>query len=203
MKARVSPTSPKNKKVNNSDKQIDDYYKNTLKSIEKPDRSSSKSSIGFLIVVIIIGFMAGILGQIILLSYGSDVPYLEKLDIFSWTNQQSLFISNRSNKDVSSEQMQKVVADVNTSIVQIYKYKEQDNTLESLYIPEESLGFGFVLTNDGYIVTTNDIISNYENLVIITNEKEVYLVDNTIADTATDFVFLKTDDSGLQTLDIV
>ncbi|XOU94753.1 MAG: S1C family serine protease [Candidatus Kerfeldbacteria bacterium] len=205
MKARVSPTSPKSKKNSNTnnEKQLDDYYKNTLKSIDKPDKLRSKSSIGFLVVVIIIGFMAGILGQITLLSYGSDIPYLEKLDIFSWTNPQSLFVSNRSNNELTSDKLQKVVTEVNSSMVQIFEYKEQNNTLESLYVPEEILGFGFVLTNDGYIITTSDITTDYEKLVIITNQKEVYLVNNTIIDSATDFIFLKTDAIGLQTLDIV
>ena len=174
-----------------------------MKSIDKPGKLKSRASVGFLLVVIIIGFMAGILGQIILLSYGSDIPYLEKLDIFSWTNEQSLFVGNRNNDGLSLDQQQKVIYDVNSSIVQIFEYKEVDNSLEALYIPSESLGNGYVLTNDGYVVTTNNILVEDKKIVVITNDKEVYLVNNIIADSATDFVFLETDAVNLQTFDII
>ena len=69
MKPKVSPTSPKaNKKPND---EISSLYQDSLKTIDKPVRNSSTSTAVFLILVLIVGFISGFIGQFILLTYGS------------------------------------------------------------------------------------------------------------------------------------
>jgi len=200
MKPKTSPTSPKANKKQQSE--LDKFYQQSLKTIEKPPRSGMAGRLGFLVIVIIFGFLSGALSLIILLSYGSEIPWLENLDLFSNSSQSSFFItSNGSGKILTSEQVNKIVEEINPAIVQIFQDKDSPSSLESLYLPGDSLGNGFILTEDGYIVTTKQSILNLEdNYVVITYDGDIFEVDNIIEDPVTNFIFLKIESTNLQTI---
>lgn len=193
MKPKTSPTSPKAKNEKEQDKELDNYYKSSLTNIEKPIKR--RTPIWFLFVVIIFGFMAGILGQLVLLSYGSEIPYLDKLDIFSLTEErQPFFVSLNNNNSDNNQQVNKIIDTEKNSIIQIFKKNDNTEGLNSLYIPENQLGLGLAITNDGYFITTDQIITNEnDEYVAITQNKEVYLINEIIKDPATNFLILKTD----------
>jgi len=198
MKSKISPTSPQAKKNNQQDKELDNYYKSSLSNIEKPNKR--KTPIWFLFVVIIFGFIAGILGQLVLLSYGSEIPYLDKLDIFSLTENQPFFINYNNNKNkVNDTEINKILDNNKNSIVQIFEKNISTDNINSLYIPENQLGLGVAITNDGYIITTDQVISDDESeYVAITENKEIYLVNEIIKDPVTNFYILTTDFSNLK-----
>jgi S1-C subfamily serine protease len=200
MKPKISPTSPKINKE--KQKGLDEYYQQSLKTIEKPSRSRIGSRLGFIFLVIIFGFLSGTLGLIMLLSYGSEIPWVGNLGIFSSSTQSSFFITGSSNnKILTTEQVDKIIEEINPTVVQIYQEKELASDLESLYLPGEAIANGLVLTDDGFIVTlSQSIIDNAEKLVVITHDGNIYKVDSVIKDPATSFIFLKIKATNLPTI---
>jgi len=200
MKPKISPTSPK---INKEKQQgLDEYYQQSLKTIEKPSRPRIGSRLGFIFLVIIFGFLSGTLGLIMLLSYGSEIPWVGNLGIFSSSTQSSFFITGSSNnKILTTEQVDKIIEEINPTVVQIYQEKELASDLESLYLPGEAIANGLVLTDDGFIVTLGQsIIDNAEKLVVITHEGSIYKVDSVIKDPVTSFIFLKIEATNLSTI---
>jgi len=99
MKARPIPTSPKNKK--SGKKALDEIYSDEdLAIIEKPKKSSKLNLFITLVIAIIFGFLAGILGEMILVTYGPEIPFLNRLEIFAqYTYPQSVILRSQSKLD--------------------------------------------------------------------------------------------------------
>ncbi|MDP2683923.1 MAG: PDZ domain-containing protein [bacterium] len=202
MKPKMSPTSPKAKKENEQDKELNNYYMESLKNIEKPNKK--RTPIWFLFVVIIFGFLGGILGQLVLLSYGSEIPFFDQLDIFSLTERQPFFInSNNNDNKLTLDEADQIVEDERYSIVQIFDLIGSSDNLTSLYIPDNQLGLGIAITNDGYFLTTDDVvIDNESEYVVITENKEVYLINSIIEDPSTNFKIITTDATNLKAINM-
>lgn len=198
----MSPTSPKAKKENEQDKELNNYYMESLKNIEKPNKK--RTPIWFLFVVIIFGFLGGILGQLVLLSYGSEIPFFDQLDIFSLTERQPFFInSNNNDNKLTLDEADQIVEDERYSIVQIFDLIGSSDNLTSLYIPDNQLGLGIAITNDGYFLTTDDVvIDNESEYVVITENKEVYLINSIIEDPSTNFKIITTDATNLKAINM-
>jgi len=200
MKPKVSPTSPKvNKK---HQEELNKLYKTNLKTIEKPN-SNRTGSVWFLFLVIIIGFLAGFLAPILLFTYGEQVPFLSKLGFSADNNSTSFFFSGGAkSKIVNTEMIQKTVEKIGPSVVQIYDAKDESTTIEALYVPGESRGAGFILTDDGYIVTSQSIVEASGSYVVVTDTSDIYPVESLTYDSATQLAFLKIDARGLSTYSI-
>ena len=153
--------------------------------------------------VIFFGFIAGILGLIVLMSYGSEIPYIDKLDLFSYPAQTSLIISGTDkSKVLTTDEVGKIISEMMPSVVSIYEKKDTSFDLNSIYLAEESRGSGFILTDDGYVVTTQNVASSNDSLVVITNNGVMYDVETIVPDLAYDFSFLKISGSNLTTVGI-
>ncbi|MBU0963412.1 S1C family serine protease [Patescibacteria group bacterium] len=199
MKSKISPTSPK-AKINNN-QELDQLYKDNLKTIERPQKRGLGNIIGLLVLIVFFGFLTGVLGQILLLSYGSEIPFLNKLTIFSYPVQPSFIIgSGKGNKILSVDQVDKIVKEVSPSVVQIYEAAEVTDNLDSLYLPSNALGCGLILTDDGYLVADSQSIGERENLVVITQDNRIFNVDKIINDEASGYSFLNIDANNLKTV---
>lgn len=201
MKSKISPTSPKINEKHRAE--IDKLYQHDLKTIERPGKTRSFNSLWFLLLVIFFGFIAGILGLIVLMSYGSEIPYIGKLDLFSYPAQTSLIISGTDkSKVLTTDEVGKIISEMTPSVVSIYEKKDTSFDLNSIYLAEESRGSGFILTDDGYIVTTRSVASSNDSLVVITNDGVMYDVETIVPDLASDFSFLKISGINLTTFSI-
>jgi len=67
----------------------------------------------------------------------------------------------------------KVLTELKSQVVGIYKKRVNDDILESIYLEKDFLGSGMILTSDGWILTHASVI-NKADYVIITADKKVY-----------------------------
>lgn len=85
------------------------------------------------------------------------------------------------------------------SVAGIYIKKPASSRLiNNLYLDKDRLGYGFVLTSDGWIITTKSVIDGWgtKGLAVAVKGK-IYNVSSKIYDTWTDVVFLKINASDL------
>ncbi|MFA5135602.1 MAG: S1C family serine protease [Patescibacteria group bacterium] len=197
MKPKISPTSPK---VDSKHQQeIKKFYEESLKTIDKPSRPRT-SSMWFLLLVIFFGFIAGFLAPIVLISYGSDIPILNRLGIFTYPLEtRQLVVGNRTVKFISSAEAEKITDAVLPSIVQIFSLPAESDGDENVFVSRESVGSGYILTNDGFIVTSKKNINDSARYAVTTYDGVTYDVVGIITDPSTDMAFLKINASGLNT----
>ncbi len=149
----------------------------------------------FVILFIILGFGAGIFGELF------TKYYLSNFSIFS-----DLYFNDQTNpgqKDIVINDPRKVVVEQNMRLDQIQNdikpvlagiYKKTlvtKNVLDAVYLPEDYLGEASVLTSDGWLVTTQNtnVVAGHD--VIVTNNKKIYEIDKVVIDSATNIAFIK------------
>lgn len=90
-------------------------------------------------------------------------------------------------------QISAVYDKVKTELVGIYKKKEaQKNSLDAIYSQSEYMSSGFILTNDGWIVSIFDIPRNYnKDSIVVIRGLNIYTAEKIIADAYSGAVFVK------------
>jgi len=110
---------------------------------------------------------------------------------------QGLVINNA--KNVTVEQDIKIDETINSgrsSLIGIYKKKPAPASLnnvfslDNFYRINEPSGQGFVITSDGWIATSLAAVKNYDDYVVITEDKKIYEIDKMVADSSTKFNFI-------------
>ncbi|MFA6098562.1 MAG: S1C family serine protease [Patescibacteria group bacterium] len=199
MKSKISPTSPKSS-IKKEDS-LKNLYSDELNKIEKPQKKRT-STIAIILLAIFFGLLAGVLSQIILFTYGSSIPIIDKLNIFNNTTQTSIIVGSGKNQSANVAQVNQQSQKISATIARIFKIKSEEEGLQSAYLDSASLGDGFIITNDGYLVTTKQVVgdSQAENYVVFVQGNVKYEVKEIIPDPATNFVFIKIDAKGLDTV---
>ncbi|MBI5037083.1 MAG: serine protease [Candidatus Kerfeldbacteria bacterium] len=197
MKPRTSPTSPKVIAEEGSD--IEKLYGTQLKSFDRP-RVAPRPSMVWLMMILIIGFAAGIVGQLSLIWFSNELPFLEQLG-FSSSDSPSVVLTSR-NKDrvLTAEQVETIAQDLDHTLVTIYPAHTSSAGLENQYVSSEKVGEGFVITEDGYVIIDATTVVDDQSYVAIGYDGSVYAVSSVMRDSATPYAILKLDANKLSTV---
>jgi S1-C subfamily serine protease len=145
------------------------------------------SPIFFVLVTVVVGFISGITGYAVI-NY-----YFGRVNVSDAKNDQQIVIEQPRNVIVQADvQFTQVENDLLPALINIYDLKKETTNLNKLYLPSELLGQGFVLTADGWAVTSKNAIANlkYQYQVVGYQMKE-YEIGDFIVDDATGLVFGK------------
>ena len=161
-----------------------------------------KHKLFFLIVIILIlSIGGGIVGDIVAKSYLIDASYnfssFGNLDFSQGKfRDQGIVISNAKNVIVQQDvKIEETINSVSASLVGIYKKQKLVKTsnifsLGNFYKISDAIGQGFIITSDGWIVTTLELDKIYTDYVIITKDKKIYQIDKAVSDIPTGFNFI-------------
>jgi len=161
-----------------------------------------KHKLFFLIVVILIlGIGGGVVGEIVARSYLADSSYnFSAFGNFDFSQgrykDQGIVISNAKNITVQQDvKTEETVNSIDTSLVGIYKkqrFVKSNNVFspDNFYKINDAAGQGFIITSDGWIVTTLILDKVYTDYVVITKDKKIYQIDKAVSDAPTSFNFI-------------
>ncbi|MFA6391517.1 MAG: S1C family serine protease [Patescibacteria group bacterium] len=208
MKTKPVPTSPK---VRNRKDIVDDIYKqDSQKLFDKP--KIKQHNIFILVIAILSGFFAGILGETIInalaVSY-PNLPFISSLYVKTYESDNNVIVlKNGKTIEVQEFERLKTLDQIQTTVVTVFEKKnigsENNNILEQIYQSGDALGSALILTNDGLLITTNQVIADVEReYVAMTSDKKIYLIDSIIDDSATDLVFFRIDAKNLSVVEFV
>lgn len=166
-------------------------------------QQKNKNGIILIIVLaVVFGMASGVVGNLIARVYFLDnafnLPFYGEIN-FSNENYRGPGIIIRGAKKVVVEQNNRVVETINSvqsSLVGIYKKNLLNKTVErtekfdlgNYYKLGQELAQGLVITSDGWIIT--DFKPENMNYVVITQDKNIYSVDDVKSDSLTGFYFL-------------
>lgn len=164
-------------------------------------RQENKKIKGILLIIllaVIFGMASGIVGELIARSYMLDynIPFFGEIN-FSNGDHGGTNLIIRDARKVIVEQDTKVIEtinSVNNSLVGIFKKKQAEVgsnnfNLDNYYQINQEVGQGFIVTSDGWIITSTDL-GDLTDYVVITKNKEIYTIDKIVGDTITEFNFL-------------
>jgi len=178
-----------------------------MKNADK--RNFKKNGIIIVIVLaVVFGLAGGVVGELLarayLLNSFYSFPFFGEID---FSNKEGTNLVIRGAKKVIVEQDTKVneiIDSVSSSLVGIFKKHppqskassieevtkiKKDFNLANYYQLNQAVGQGFIITSDGWIITSykTDKLTDY---VVITNDGKIYDIDRVISDSLTSFYFL-------------
>jgi S1-C subfamily serine protease len=172
-----------------------------MKKILHYFRNRRESLISQIVILsALFGFTAGIVGQTVTDAYLDpwkqdyiNAPLLDEDQI-----NQGIPELRRVTRFLGTEQdlaINQAVQKAKPALVGVYAKKNTAGVglLQQLYTPTEILGNGFLLTNDGWLVTHASAIgSRKENQLAVVYKQKAYDVSKVILDESTGVIFLKT-----------
>jgi len=147
-----------------------------------------------IILAIIFGLLSGIVGEIVFKTYLINTGPFRDFNLSGSLMQGQDIVIKEPKKVVveQDERVSQVVAGASQSVVSIYPKKTGSGPIDRAYLPGEILGRGIVLSNDGWIVTTKDVIGDIKkDYVAVTADGEIYQGSDYLVDSATGAVFFK------------
>jgi S1-C subfamily serine protease len=149
------------------------------------------SFLKIVIISLFFGFFAGIIGYLIFSSY-----------VFYSSPQAVIYKWGEIKKKQAEETEEKISQALKTTlpaVVNIFPLKEKSGELlDQIYLPSESIGYGVILTSDGWILTSNNVINDFRKKYLVsTFNQKTYLAENFKEDKATGAVFFKVNAEGL------
>ncbi len=200
MKSKTSPTSPKAQQKYQKDEEINSLYKEELATIEKPRQQLAGGRIVTVIVAALFGVIGGILGLLLLFAYGADIPFLNELGIITLNHDGNGITVTPVRQQQEAQEIPRQVIATAPSMALIFSERNITTAAES-HIAAEALGTAFVLTQDGYLVTSAalDTSGTYHVLV---HDGGLYQTIALRSDPATGMIFMKIDAANLSTVQI-
>ncbi len=153
-----------------------------------------------IILPVIFGFLSGLIGCLVFGSSGLSVPFWRSIDFSDQTiDGDQLVIDQPRNVVVSQDlRLKQIENELFPALANIYPADKSANVLSQLYLPNELLGQGFVLTADGWVVTVSGAITNIKgDYQVVDYQLKEYKVSDFVVDSATGVVFVKIPANGL------
>jgi S1-C subfamily serine protease len=145
-----------------------------------------------IVITIIVGFMSGILGYIVIGS-GGNLPFLGQVD-FGGTNWDRQIVIEQPRSVVVEQdlQLKQVENDVLPTLTSVYFWKQSANNVSQTYLLSEIVSGGIMLTADGWMISTDKSlsldVSKYRVFDYSSKELEI---EKIIEDKETGIVFSK------------
>lgn len=146
----------------------------------------------FIAVSIIVGFISGILGYIVVGS-GGGLPLLGQVDFghINW-DKQIIIEQPRSVVVEQDFQLKQVENDLLPMLTDIYFWKKTANNLNQVYLSSEVLGGGIMLTSDGWMLTTDQALTlDPDKYRAFGYQYKEFEVEKFVTDPQTGIVFAK------------
>jgi len=155
-----------------------------------------KPSNAFLLIILAMffGALSGILAVIIIGAGNLKLPFIGQIN-YADPNLDSRIVIEQPRSVVVEQdtQIKRVENDLLPAVVNIYSAKNSADPLIAAYADHEILGRGFVLTADGWIVSTKSALNNLKgNFSAVGYQNKKYALSGLLEDKATGLVFAKT-----------
>lgn len=149
-----------------------------------------------LTLAIVFGFLAGVVGELWINNFLTpDIKFKSYQDL---TNRLDDLIAekNREIKDILTEydySFKSTIDKVNPITVRIFRYKTSGNKLSNVYTDGDVLGAGAILTSDGWILTTKQVVGDPKLDYSVQIQQNIYPVKEILDDVLSDAILLKVD----------
>ncbi|MBU4421595.1 S1C family serine protease [Candidatus Parcubacteria bacterium] len=150
----------------------------------------------------IFGLLAAMVGTFAIISFYMPGGIFEK-NIDTENQTQELLKTSLGIKAYGRLEVFEFLDKALPSVAGIYKKKTATTLIDSLYLEKDRLGFGFVLTSDGWIVTDASAIDGWSvKALTVSIGNVLYNVEDKVNDAWTDVVFLKLDAKKLPVISL-
>lgn len=168
---------------------LEEMYIESETSTASPRKNNRIVVYGMLSVIA--GLIAGFVGVMLVLSGTlSGVPLFSAFRLDRILPEQHVVVTQRQEVTVEQqEHLYELVPLVRSGVVVFVS----ETTTGTIYTNDDIAGFGMVVADDGWILTTNEVLSHgrISTMGVITTSGDLYTVDDVVEDPATEYVFVR------------
>ncbi|EKE05187.1 MAG: hypothetical protein ACD_19C00406G0001, partial [uncultured bacterium] len=161
----------------------------------------SGSFIALVLIVLVLGFLSGLVGELWLNSFLMPNSYINFKSYSDLSHKLDELIGTQNKTKNLQEQdllVSEAINKVRPAVVGIYKDKKFTAEANSTLLPSDYLGQGMIVTNDGWIVSHVSALKNDKSSVlIVTSDNQIREVEKIVADLDTGVFFIKIPVNGL------
>ena len=149
----------------------------------------------FIVLVVVLGFISGVVGELWVNSFLLPSPYLNFKTYSDLSQKIDELVQKQSDNVELHERdvaIHETIQKVKPATVKIYRYKNFTvGGLDSL-LPSDLLGQGAIITGDGWIVTNNNVVkSKNQKFWLVTNDHTLYETEEVVINETTGMSFIK------------
>jgi len=186
--------------------EFEDFYESERSNVITKPLVESKSGVRiyYLFVSLLVGILGGVLGELLVNNYfasqGLELTHLAASSEQTGSNDKQVIVFKPEEVNKTDSDLQTLVETAGASVVGIFpKVQAGDEVWDSIYLPDDQLGNGLILTSDGWIVTTDKVVGGDDtDLTVVLADKNIFPVVDIITDKASGAVFLKVDAADLK-----
>ncbi|NCF74901.1 MAG: PDZ domain-containing protein [Xanthomonadaceae bacterium] len=147
----------------------------------------------FVLLLTAIGFISGILGALYIENNLLELntvydKYIQTNNVYQ---KKELIFSNNNKINFSIDYFRRNIVGI------IKRKKGTANLLNNFYSQKDIIGYGFVLTDDGWIIVLDDNINKEKNSdLAIINNNQIFYFQKKVLDPCTGILFLKVETKG-------
>jgi S1-C subfamily serine protease len=149
----------------------------------------------FIMVLVLIAFLAGIGGELFTRTYLAKMAFFRDFYFTETDNlgQRDLIISQPKKVVVEQDiRLNQLAAEIRPSVLGIYYAKKAGKSLsDNLYLASDLAGQSFVLTSDGWLISSARAIPGSKDDVIIYYNNKAYPIEKIVRDDLIGTVFIK------------
>lgn len=193
----------KEKEKERIDGQIQKIYLEEAGRLERPNFTSAKIIWLIIIFSLFFGAIAGAIGGFfILTSERIKIPFLKEIELRKYFPTREIILTTEKKITVTQDaRVAELDKDLRLRIAKIFLAKttggEPASILEQIYSPQETLGTGFILTNDGWMVFARRSLPDLQKKYIVMVENKIFSVEKILSDSATEIIFVKAEAANL------
>lgn len=153
----------------------------------------------FVFLIILLSFLSGFFGGLtILMTRKIKVPFFKELDLDKYLPHKEIILETKEIlKIAKEEELDRITKEIEGKIARIYKKKIRKDILEKIYLEKDILGYGAVLTTDGWIISHTQAFPDLKKNYVLEIEGRNYEIKEFLKDPLTGIVFLKVPADGL------
>lgn len=191
MKVKPTPTSPQAKLSSQQD--IEELYRHEFQRLHKPP-VASRLSWTTLIIALILGFLGGIVGELVLNAYffGGDLTIQQVLRSNGFSADGSPLVRERT----SGRELVDILNTVDRATLAIFARLPETGSTFPLYQEDNQRGSALLLSQDGWAVSDSSIVPSTGDFVAVTFDHKVLAVNKLLEDPSSDLVFFQIDGEG-------
>ncbi len=192
MKLKPTPTSPKARITTPANELAQLYHDEGYHTLDRP-AARQHVPYGTLLLAILFGFLAGIIGELVFNVYLVGEGGLFTTSVTEIAGQPSPKVSGAQKQDAST--LARNIEAVNTSMLALFALRPTTTLPDGVYDSSQQIGSALLLTDDGWAVTTDGLFEKGKSYAAVTSDRKVLAVSTPLVDPATGITFFRIDGS--------
>lgn len=165
----------------------------------------NKSFFALIAVVVILGFLGGVVGELWLNGFLLPDPYLSFKSYADLSHKiDELMQGQPRGKGLNQEDVaiNEVASRVKPAIVKLYRYKKFTPAVSNSLLPGEFVGVAAIITNDGWLMTSwQNVLSEKGKFFAVTDDHRIFETSKIVAEKRARVVFLKIEANNLPVME--